>query len=58
MYRGEAIFFAKFDGNFFNLINKNFLYNFIFLLEGNWKFGIKDLNLARGLGQGLSILTL
>ncbi|XP_023337079.1 stress response protein NST1 [Eurytemora carolleeae] len=33
MYRGEAIFFAKFD-------------------EGNWKFGIKDLNLARGLGQG------
>ena len=52
MYRGEAIFFAKFDGNFFNLINKNFLYNFIFLLEGNWKFGIKDLNLARGLGQG------
>ena len=49
MYRGEAVFFARFDGKKNTEITRQ--YKFYFetkILGGNWKFGLKDLAIASG----------
>ena len=47
MYRGEAVFFARFDGNKTQNVDQNGLYQNK-TIGGNWKFGLKDLAISSG----------
>ena len=46
MYRGEAVFFARFDGNTQHRAHRDC--NQIIIIGGNWKFGLKDLAISSG----------